>query len=86
MDEPIFVVTIKPGVYLERDAGVSKGALVLANKECDGFTDIVLCYAEASQHHPFVVWSYEHSSGLCRRGDYFTNLEEALNRYKERNY
>jgi hypothetical protein len=80
------VSTIKPGIYLQGDGGVSTGALILANKQADNYTDIVLCYSERSTHHPFVVWSYEHSSGICRRGDYFKTLEEAMNIYKERKW
>jgi hypothetical protein len=78
--------TIKPGIYLQGDGGVSSGALILANKQADNFTDVILCYAERSQFHPFVVWSYEHASGMCRRGDYFTTLQEAMNVYNEREW
>jgi hypothetical protein len=80
------VVTIKPGVYLQGDGGVSTGALILAHKQADEYTDVILCYAEKSKYDPFVVWSYEHDSGICRRGDYFRTLEEAMNIYRKREW
>ena len=83
---PEDISTIKPGIYLQGDGGVSTGALVLANKQADNFTDVILCYAENSPHHPFIVWSYEHASGICRRGDYEETLEAAMNIYKEREW
>ena len=83
---PENISVLRPGIRLEGDGGASTGALVLANKQADNFTDVILCYAENSPHHPFVVWSYENASCICRRGDYFKTLEEAMNVYKEREW
>lgn len=80
------VSTIKVGITLQGDGGTSKGALILANKMSDEFTDIILCYAPASPHDPFVVWSYEHASGICRRGEYFDNILHATFAYEEREW
>ena len=83
---PENISVLKAGIRLQGDGGASTGAIVLANKEADNFTDVIICYAENSPHHPFVVWSYEHASGMCRRGDYFATLQEAVNVYNEREW
>jgi hypothetical protein len=80
------ISTIKPGVILEGDGGVSRGATVLQHKQADEYTDIVLCLAPASPLHPFVVWTYNHARGTCQRGDYFETLQEAINVYNEREF
>ena len=80
------VSTIKPGIVLQGDGGKSTEATVLQHKQADQYTDVVLCLAPLSPYHPFVVWSYEHASGMCRRGEYFDNLQYALNAYEEREF
>jgi hypothetical protein len=84
MSENISV--LRPGITLEGDGGVSTGAIVLANKQADEFTDIILCFAPKSIHDPFVVWTYENASCVCRRGDYFRTLKEAMNIYEKREW
>jgi hypothetical protein len=76
---------LRAGIRIE-GSGASKGAIILANKTSDADSDVVLCFAAESPHHPFVVWNYEHESGMCRRGDYFDNLKEALITYEERSW
>ena len=80
------VSTIKPGIVLQGDGGASTGATILMNKQANEYTDVILCLAPKSEYHPFVVWSYEHASGICRRGEYFDNLQYALNAYEEREF
>lgn len=80
------IILIKPGVRLQGDGGASTGAVILANKQADTFTDVILCYSETSPHDPFVVWTYHHERGICARGDYYNNIKEAMNRYEEREW
>lgn len=75
------ISTIKVGIVLQGDGGVSTGAIVLANKMADNYTDVILCYASASTHDPFAVWTYNHENGRCYRGEYFDTIEEAVNCY-----
>jgi len=80
------LVTIKVGTYLQGDGGVSTGAMVLAHKEADIYTDVILCYAYQSPHDPFVVWTYEHATGVCRKGKYFNRIDYAVSAYAEREF
>ena len=80
------LVTIKVGVILEGDGGASTGAKVLAHKQADNYTDVILCFAEASPHDPFVVWTYNHERGTCSKGEYFNQLEHAISAYAEREF
>ena len=80
------VTTLKIGIVLQGDGGSSTGAMVLAHKQSDEFSDIILCYASNSPHDPFVVWTYEHESGICRRGEYFSNIFHATYAYEEREW
>ncbi len=84
MDEQL--VTIKVGITLQGDSGASTGAVVLAHKMADEFTDVILCYAPNSPHDPFVVWTYEHSTGTCRRGEYFYHIKAAVAFYDAREW
>ena len=79
------ISTLRAGIRLQ-GSGASVGAIVLAFKTSDEHSDVVLCYAEQSPHHPFVVWNYEHSTGMCRRGDYFDNLTDAFTIYQDRTW
>ena len=79
------VNVLRAGIKLE-GSGASKGAIVLANKQSTNDSDVVLCFAAESVHHPFVVWNYEHASGMCRRGDYFDNIKDALTIYEDRTW
>jgi hypothetical protein len=83
---PDNVSVIKPGVIIEGDNGASRGAVIIANKQADNFTDVVLCLASESPHHPYVVWTYRHDNGRCFDGNYFKTLDEAMARYIEREY
>jgi hypothetical protein len=83
---PDDVSTIKPGIVLQGDGGVSAGATILMNKQADEYTDIILCLAPASTHDPFVVWTYNHARGKCLKGEYFDNLQHALFAYEEREW
>jgi hypothetical protein len=80
------LVTIKVGTILEGDGGVSTGAIILAHKEADNLTDVILCYASGSPHDPFIVWTYEHERGRCRRGEYFNRIDYAVSAYAEREF
>ena len=80
------IVTIKVGTYLQGDGGASSGAMVLAHKEADIYTDVILCYASESPHDPFVVWTYEHDTGVCRKGEYFDRIDYAVSAYAEREF
>jgi hypothetical protein len=80
------IVTIKVGTYLQGDGGASSGAMVLAHKEADIYTDVILCYASESPHDPFVVWTYEHATGVCRKGEYFDCIDYAVSAYAEREF
>jgi hypothetical protein len=80
------VTTLKVGIILQGDSGASTGAMILAHKPSDEFTDIILCYASNSPHDPFVVWTYEHATGICRRGEYFSNILHAVFAYDEREW
>jgi hypothetical protein len=80
------IVTIKVGTYLQGDGGASRGALVLAHKQADNYTDVILCYASESPHDPFVVWTYEHATGVCRKGEYFDRIDYAVSAYAEREF
>ena len=80
------VTTLKVGIVLQGDGGASTGAMILAHKPSDEFTDIILCYASNSPHDPFVVWKYEHATGICRRGEYFSNILHAVFAYDEREW
>ena len=80
------IVTIKVGTYLQGDGGASSGAMVLAHKESDIYTDVILCYASESPHDPFVVWTYEHATGVCRKGEYFDRIDYAVSAYAEREF
>lgn len=80
------IITIKPGTRLQGDGGASSGALVLMNKPALPGSDVILCVSEKSPWHPFVVWTYHHSTGMCEHGDYFDILEKAQKRFEERNY
>ena len=80
------LVTIKVGTYLQGDGGVSTGAIVLDHKQADNYTDVILCYASESPHDPFVVWTYEHATGVCRKGEYFDRIDYAVSAYAEREF
>ena len=80
------VSTIKPGIVLQGDGGVSTGATILMNKMADEYTDVILCLAPKSEYDPFVVWTYNHARGTCLRGEYFNNLQYALQAYEEREH
>lgn len=80
------VSTLKVGIVLQGDSGVSTGATVLANKMSDEYSDVILCYAPASPYHPFVVWTYLHESGRCSKGEYFDNILHATFAYEEREW
>jgi len=80
------VTTLKIGIVLQGDGGVSSGAIVLAHKMADEFSDVILCYSAASPHDPFVVWTYEHERGICRRGEYFNSIFHATYAYEEREW
>jgi hypothetical protein len=80
------ISVLRPGIVIEGDDGASKHAMVLANKQADNFTDVILCWAPNSPHDPFVVWSYENASGVCRRGDYFNNIIDAVRIYEDREW
>jgi hypothetical protein len=83
MDE---VSTIRPGIRLQGHGnGVDVGAVVLANKQADEYTDVVLCYSETSAD-PYIVWTYTHSNGMCYAGNYFKDITDAALRYREREY
>lgn len=82
---PKDISTIKPGIVIEGN-GTSAGATVLQHKQADEYTDVVLCLAPNSPIHPFVVWTYTHATGACSRGDYFDNLQDALNTYNHREW
>lgn len=79
------VSVLRVGLRLE-GSGSSKGAVVLAHKQSNADSDVVLCYAPESPLHPFVVWNYEHGSCICRRGDYFDNIKDALTIYEDRKW
>ena len=83
---PEDIITIKPGVILQGDGGVSSGAIVLMHKQADEYSDIILCLAPASTHYPFVVWTYSHARGMCHVGKYFKDLQEALDLYNTREW
>jgi hypothetical protein len=80
------VTTIKPGIVLQGDGGVSTGAIVLAHKQVDNYTDVILCFAEASTYDPFVVWTYNHERGTCSQGEYFNRIDYAVSAYAEREF
>lgn len=80
------LVTIKVGTYLQGDGGASKGAIVLAHKEADNYSDVILCYAPESPHDPFVVWTYNHENGACSKGEYFNRIDYAVSAYAEREF
>jgi hypothetical protein len=78
------VSTLKIGVLLQGDGGVSSGAMVLANKSSvDIEADVVLCYAPTSLHK-FVTWTYYHPTGSCNWGHYFTTIQEAVEDFERR--
>ena len=75
------VTVLRAGLLIEKT-----GASVLAFKQGSApNTSIVLCLWPTS-HHPFVVWTYIEGSGYCEQGDYFMDLQEALNRFNERGW
>ena len=80
------VSTIKPGIVLQGDGGVSSGATILMHKQADEYTDVILCLAPKSTYDPFVIWTYNHARGKCLRGEYFNSLQYALNAYEEREF
>ncbi len=80
------LVTIKVGTYLQGDGGASTGAIVLDHKQADNYSDVILCYAPESPHDPFVVWTYEHATGVCRKGEYFNRIDYAVSTYAEREF
>jgi hypothetical protein len=80
------IVTIKIGTVLQGDGGVSTGAMILNLKSSNTDCDTILCYAPESPHDPFVVWTYNHTTGSCVWGEYFNNINDAANRFAERNY
>ena len=80
------VSTIKPGIVLQGDGGVSSGATILMHKQADEYTDVILCLAPESIYDPFVIWTYNHARGKCLRGEYFNSLQYALNAYEEREF
>ena len=80
------LVTIKVGTYLQGDGGASTGAIVLAHKEADNYSDVILCYAPESPHDPFVVWTYNHERGRCSKGEYFNRIDYAVSAYAEREF
>ena len=80
------ITTIRPGIVIEGDGGVSRGATILMHKQADEYTDVILCLAPQSIHDPFVVWTYNHARGRCLSGEYFNNLQHALNAYEEREF
>lgn len=80
------ICTIRPGIVLQGNGGVSSGATVLAHKSADEYTDVILCHAPASIYHPYVVWTYNHETGSCFTGDYYKTEAEARERYAEREY
>ena len=80
------LVTIKVGTYLQGDGGASSGAIVLAHKEADNYSDVILCYAPESPHDPFVVWTYNHENGACSKGEYFNRIDYAVSAYAEREF
>jgi hypothetical protein len=78
MDE---VTVLRAGLLLERT-----GASVLSFKQgASRNTSVVLCLWPTS-YHPFVVWTYNELNGVCEQGDYFMDLQEALDRFNERGW
>jgi hypothetical protein len=83
----ITIITITEGTILQGDGGASSGAVILKHKEVDNFTDVILCDASVgSPYDPYVVWTYNHASGACSRGEYFNKLEHAEWAYNEREH
>ena len=80
------VTTLKIGIVLQGDGGASSGATVLAHKMSDEYSDVILCYAPASPHDPFIVWTYNHERGTCSKGEYFDNILHATFAYEEREW
>jgi hypothetical protein len=81
------VSVIRCGTIIQ-GKGVSEGATVLLFKPVQGdpANTIVLCYAPLSQHHPYVVWTYNEITGSCSTGDYFDNQVEAAQKFAERTW
>lgn len=76
------VTTLKSGLVLESNHST---VLEFKSSSYEG-CHTVLCLWPQSQHHPFVVWTYNDQTGTCVSGDYFDNLPDAIARYKERGY
>lgn len=76
------VTTLKVGLVLESNHATVLEFKPSAYEGCH----VVLCLWPTSVHHPFVVWTYSDTDGACVSGDYFDNLPDALNRYKERGH
>lgn len=76
------VTVLRAGLVLERT-----GAVVLRFKPGTyENSSVVLCVWANSTYHPFVVWTYDEVSGGLSTGDYYDDLQLALNRFNERTW
>lgn len=75
------LTTIRVGVALEGDGGVSTGAIVLDHVVMGDDHDEILCFAPNSRDK-FVIWEYTHSTGRCARGQYFSTLVNAMEQWR----
>jgi len=84
MSDPL-VSVIRCGTVLQ-GKGVSEGATVLLFKPVPNEPNatIILCHAPKSVHHPYVIWTYNETTGSCSTGDYFDNQAQAAVRFAER--
>lgn len=75
------ITVLRAGLLLE-----TNNAIVLDYKEGGRETSVVLCLLPHNAHHPFVVWTYNEVPGTCERGDYYRELGEAVEGFKERGF
>jgi len=75
MDE---VTMLRPGLVLE----ANKSVVLMFKDGLEANISIVLCVWASSPGHPFVVWDYEEITGALYNGNYYTNLEDALKKFR----
>ena len=79
---PDDVTVIRIGTHIE-----SNGGDVLACKPgAYPGTTVVLCYLPLNKVTPFVIHTYNESSGICSQGDYMWTIQEAVERFEARGY
>lgn len=81
------VSVIKIGTIIE-GSGVSERAQVLLCKPVQGMPHctIVMCFAPKSVYHPYVVWTYNETTGSCNSGDYYRTMSEAAIKFGKREW